>query len=102
MDDDPGWKWNGSKEITLATVMLILIVIVAMLAIWNYVTLKRRREEAAVRREVMLVARRAEAKEARGKKKQAMQEALVHSVSFSCSEHAFYFDCNANNVLFHE
>lgn len=81
MDDDPGWKWNGSKEITLATVMLVLIIIVSILGIWNYVTLKRRREEAAVRREVLLVARRAEAKEERKKRRKAIQEALVSSVS---------------------
>lgn len=81
MDGDPGWKWNGSKEITLASVMAVLIVIVAILATWNYLTLKRRREEAAVRREVLRVARHAEAKEARKIRRGLIEEALVSSVS---------------------
>jgi len=80
-NDDPGWKWTGSKEITLASVMVVLIIIVSILALWNYVTSKRRREEAAVRREVLLIARHAQAREERKKRKTAIDKALIHSVS---------------------
>lgn len=81
-NDEPGWKWSGSKEITLASVMVVLIIIVFILALWNYVTSKRRREEAAVRREVLLIARHAQATEERKKRKIAIDMALIHSVSF--------------------
>ena len=80
-NDDPGWKWTGSKEITLVCVMVVLVIIVSILALWNYVTSKRRREEAAVRREVLLIARHAQAREERKKRKTAIDKALIHSVS---------------------
>ena len=81
MDDDPTWTWSGSKEITLTTIILIVIIIVIVMAVWNYVTLKRRRAEATLRREAVLVERRAHAREERKKRRIEIQEALVSCVS---------------------
>jgi flagellar biosynthesis/type III secretory pathway M-ring protein FliF/YscJ len=82
-DGGPGWKWSGSKEITLAVIMVIVILIVIAMAIWNYVTLKRRRIENAARRETELDEQRLNAKEKRKKRQAAIDEALVCNVSES-------------------
>lgn len=78
--------------------MLVLIIIVAILAIWNYLTLKRRREEAAVRREVLLIARHAEAKEARRERRGLIQEALISSVSYHPTAFALRHCCIEYNM----
>ncbi|KAL7503187.1 hypothetical protein ACHAWX_000571 [Stephanocyclus meneghinianus] len=90
MDNDPTWKWSGSKEITLAIIILIVIIIVIIMAIWNYVSLKRRRAEAIMRREAVIVERRAHAREERKKRRIEIEEALVSCAASDC-------ECNVDS-----